>query len=140
MRTNATNRAIVWGLLALALVGNIAGYAFDLYQRFGWFDKAIHTYTLFALTLLLALLLYGRALTGLVEHKILLILVIGGLGLALGTIWEFAEWGYDQVIPSDVIKGKRDTITDLIVDAVGALIAGWLATLMLEPSAEDDDS
>ncbi len=120
--------------------GHIVGYAFDLYQRFWCFDKLLHSYTTFAVTLLVALLLYGRALTGARDHRFLLVLVIAGLGRALGTLWEFAEWGYERATPVDAIKGNRDTITDLIVDIGGALVAGWVATRMAEAPARDGRS
>ena len=140
MQTTATNRAVVWGFLALAALGNFAGYAFDLYQRIWWFDKVIHAYTTFAVTLLVALFLYGRVLTGARDHRFLLVLVIAGFGLGFGTLWEFAEWGYDRAVPTDAIKGKLDTITDLIVDTGGALVAGWVAARIAEASAREGDS
>ena len=34
--------ATAWMLLILAGVANIAGYAFDLYQPFWWFDRVLH--------------------------------------------------------------------------------------------------
>jgi len=48
-----------------------------------------------------------------------------------GTLWEVAEWAYDLVAPGDAIKGKTDTIVDLIADTGGALLAAALGTWML---------
>ncbi len=50
-----------------------------------------------------------------------------GVGIALGALWEVAEWGFDQIAPGDVIKGKHDTIIDIVMDTAGALLAGILA-------------
>ena len=132
MRITTGARAIAWSLLAMAVLANIAGYAFNLYARWAWFDKVLHPYTIGAITLALALVLYGRVLTGAAHQRLLLILVIAAIGLSVGALWEVAEWGYDLFAPGNVIKGKDDTITDLIVDALGALLAGLWASFLVE--------
>lgn len=132
MHTSSRNRAIVWGIVVVAILVNIAGYALNLYDRFRWFDEVIHTYTSFALTLLLALLLYGDVLAGVRRSPFLLILTVTSLGIAVGALWEIAEWGYDQMVPENAILGKNDTIIDLILDCVGALAAGIVSIAMIE--------
>ena len=117
--------------LVLAALLNGAGYAWDLYDAWALFDKVTHGYTLFALTLPLAFLTYGRSLTGLRLYRVQLVLVIASFGIAVGALWEVAEWAYDLVVPGDVIKGKADTIMDLIADTGGALLAAVLGTWML---------
>jgi len=117
--------------LVLAALLNGAGYAWDLYDAWAYFDKVTHGFTLFALTLPLAFLAYGRSLAGLRQHRIELVLVIASFGIAIGTLWEVAEWAYDLVAPGDAIKGKTDTIVDLIADTGGALLAAALGTWML---------
>ncbi len=131
MHTTTANRAVAWGLLAIAVLANIAGYLWNLYDRFWWFDEVVHGYTSFALTLALGLVLYGAVLTGVHRHRLPLILAIAGLGLAVGALWEVAEWAYDQVVPADAILGKRDTIIDLIMDTIGAVAAGVVASWMV---------
>jgi hypothetical protein len=119
-----------WGLVTLAALLNISGYVWNLYDKVRLFDEVVHTYTLFALTLLVALLLFGIVLTGFGEHRGLLFLVIVCIGLAVGAVWEITEWAYDLVVPSDVIQGKQDTMTDLILDGAGAAIAGLVGLQM----------
>lgn len=135
MKTTAGARAVVWSSLAIAVLANIAGYVGSLYARWAWFDKALHCYTIGALTLALSLALYGRALTGARDRRLVLILVIAAVGLGIGARWEIAEWGYDRFTPGNAIKGKDDTITDLIADALGALIAGAWASALAEGHA-----
>ncbi len=94
------------------------------YDQFAWFDKVDHGFTTFALTLYLGFVLVGKVLTGSQRHRVLFVPVVASLGLAVGTVWEFAEWAYDEVVPGDNIKGKFDTITDLMMDTLGALLAG----------------
>ncbi len=114
----------IWVLLIIALVVNAAGFFLNWYDKFAWFDKVDHGFTTFALTLYLGFYLVGKVLTGSQRHRVLFVLVVASLGLAVGTVWEFAEWAYDEVVPGDNIKGKFDTITDLMMDTLGALLAG----------------
>ncbi len=138
LHTAPTNRAIAWGLLAIAVVVNIAGYLFNLYDRLWWFDEVLHGYTIGAITLVLGLALYGTVLTGVDARPVLLVLVIAAVGLAVGALWEVGEWAYDQVVAGNAIKGKRDTILDMIMDTFGALAAGVAAVPMVNDQQPDD--
>ncbi len=133
MSTTAGNRALVWILLAIAVVANIAGYVFNLYSAFIWFDEVIHAYTIFAMTLPLALYAYGKALTGAHRHGFMLILLITSIGLAIGGLWEVAEWIYDWLFTkNNTIKSVPDRLIDLVVDTIGGLVAGWVALSMIK--------
>jgi hypothetical protein len=135
MHTSSRNRAVVWVFVVVAIVVNIAGYALNLYDRFAWFDDVVHTYTSFAITLLLALLLYGDVLSGVRRSPLLLVLTVASLGIAIGALWEIAEWAYDQMVPENAILGKTDTIFDLILDSLGALAAGIVGIAMIKPGS-----
>lgn len=56
----------------------------------------------------------------------------------MGVLWEIIEWGYDQLANPevDVIKGKRETLTDLILDFGGSLLAGGISLIMLDKPSE----
>ena len=118
-------------MLAVALLADAAGSIFNLYAEFWWFDEALHFFSSFAITLVLALYAYGALLTGRRRHEVLLVLTIAGLGVALGVLWEMVEWGFDLVEPGNVIRDKADTMTDLVLDAAGGLLAGILSLIML---------
>lgn len=119
--------ALVNLLVVMAGLVNAAGFVWDLYQKLWWFDEAVHLYTLFALTLLLGTVGRRSLLTGARDHRLLAILAVASFGVAIGALWEIAEWGYDRFTPGNSIKGKRDTIIDMIMDSIGAVIAGWLS-------------
>lgn len=131
LHTSSRKRIFVWSCVAVAILANTAGYVWDLYDRWWWFDEVLHGYTIFAITLLLGLLLYGFVLTGKSGYKLLLILMIASLGIAVGAVWEIAEWFFDQLVTGNVILGKTDTIIDMIVDSLGALLAGILSVVMI---------
>ena len=67
------NRAIAWSLFVVALLGNGAGVVFGLYAEIWWYDKALHCFFSFAVTLVLALYAYGVVLTGRHRYKVLLV-------------------------------------------------------------------
>ena len=123
-------KTTAWILLVLAGVANAAGYVFGLWDSPRWFDEVVHGFTILALTLVLAVHLYGRVYTGGHAHPLLLTLAIASLGVGIGAVWEVAEWAYDQWAPGNVILGKWDTVTDLAYDTLGALAAGAIATAM----------
>ena len=134
LESSPASRRIAWGLAAALLLANIAGYAFDLYTRFSWFDRVLHPATILALTYWLAVFVVRRVLTDAGRQRLLLAFVIACVGVAIGAWWEVAEWGYDQLVPGNAIKGKHDTILDLITDTAGALLAGLMSLRALRPA------
>lgn len=124
MQASPKARAVAWCLVVAAGLANAAGYAFDFYQRFAWFDRLLHAVTILAVTLWLALFVFGRAIRD--DHRALIVLLVTSVGLAIGAVWEVAEWGFDQVVP--VIKGKHDTVIDIAMDAAGGVSQGSRAS------------
>ena len=135
MEATSGGRAVAWFLLVVLGVANIAGYALDLYARFWWFDRILHACTIFALTFWLGLFVCNRVLRGGPGRDALIVLMIASVGLAIGALWEVAEWGFDRIAPGDVIKGKHDTIIDIVMDTLGALVAGVAGLKFLRPTA-----
>jgi hypothetical protein len=123
---------LVWSLLIVSIALNLVSFVWDLYEIVWWYDKAVHAFTTFAFTLPLPLLLHDRVLRGLARYPILLLLVVACLGVALGAIWEIIEWGASQLWRDPNLKeGRRDVITDLIYDGLGALMGAGLGLALL---------
>jgi hypothetical protein len=57
-----------------------------------------------------------------------LVLLTTAIGVTIGVLWEFYEWLADRVLGLDPIVGYTDTIADLAMDGLGALIAGLALT------------
>ena len=134
MEATRRGRSIAWALLVALGAANATGYVLDLYQRFWWFDRILHGCTIFAVTFWLALFVCRRALRGGRGRDVLAVLMIASVGLAIGALWEVAEWGFDRIAPGDVIKGKHDTIIDIVMDTAGAVLAGLASLSFLKPS------
>lgn len=133
MHATPAGRMIAWALLVALGVANVAGYAFDLYRQLWWFDRALHAATILAVTLWLALFVVGPALQQGRGDVLLRVLLVASVGIALGALWEVAEWGFDRIAPGDVIKGKDDTVLDIVMDTIGAVLAGVLALELTGP-------
>ena len=131
MIATRSQQALAWGLLVIGLLASGAGVVWNLYDKIFWYDEVVHGYNFFALALVVAVYTYGVVLTGADRHGMLLVFTVAGLGLALGALWEVAEWVYDQLVRPNVILPKTDTIIDLMVDTAGALLAGFVRLRML---------
>lgn len=127
---STTERIVAWVLVALAVTVSILGYVLNWYEQFSWFDEIVHAFTIFAIALLLTVYLYGVALTGARTYPVLFVIAVVSLGLAVGSIWEVAEWIYDQLVRRNAILGKTDTIIDLVMDTLGGVVAGLVAMRM----------
>ena len=134
LEATPTGRRIAWGLAAVLTLVNVAGYVFDLYARYWWFDRVLHFATTLVLTYWLAVFVLRRVLADNGQHRLLLAIVITCAGVAAGAWWELLEWGYDHLVPGDAIKGKHDTMLDLVMDTGGALLASWMSLRVLRPA------
>lgn len=127
MTALTANRTTILALIIIAVLASLAGLFFNLSARYAWYDKALHLYTTFALTLFAGLCLYGKSLTGAERSAGLLVLTIVLIGLGLGALWEIGEYSYDHLVSQgNTIKGKTDTMLDLVLDGIGALMAGLI--------------
>lgn len=111
-------------MAAAAAAANVLAYLWSLYEL-AWFDEALHAFTLFALALIAARLLSDDLASATPAARFVLIL---SFGMAAGAAWEIVEWGYDSFTPaSDLIRGKDETMSDLLWDAAGAALAASLS-------------
>lgn len=114
-------------LFVIAALVNAAGWAFRWYNTIGLYDEIAHGFTTFALTLALGYLAYGRMLRSFQEQWLLFVLTIASFGIAIGALWEVAEWAADFVFASQVVESINDIMDDLIMDSIGAVLAGILS-------------
>ena len=113
-------------IFVIAALINAGGWAWDLYNKPGLYDEIAHFYTIFAITLATGYMLFDELMTTFYKHKLLFIITIASLGIALGALWEVVEWSADFFTPKQIVSGLFDTITDIILDSLGALLAAVL--------------
>lgn len=108
------------------------------YERFWWWDAALHTTSGLLLGMLGFMLVYMLNEDDHVDFHMrpsFAALFAFFFAVALGALWEIFEFGMDRFFGTDMQpstpgdpSGLTDTIHDLIVDALGAAIvsiAGW---------------
>jgi len=126
-------------LFVLAALLNAGGWVLGLFYQPGLYDEIVHAFTNFAVTLALSFLAYSSMLIIFRNHKRLYLLTITSLGIAIGALWEVAEWTAGIVLSTEVIESLNDTIIDLIMDSLGAAIAAltslWTLQEWMRPSA-----
>lgn len=113
-------------LFIIAALINAGGSAWNLYNQPGPYDEIAHFYTIFAITLAAGYLLYGELIESFSSRRTLFVITVASLGIALGALWEIVEWLADFVIPMQIVSGLPDTITDMMLDSGGALLAALL--------------
>lgn len=113
---------VLWGIILL-IVAILFGEMFSLYYRFAWLDTAFHTIGGF----LLAWYMW-RWTTDIAMPSHMRTLVVLSLALAVGVVWEWAEYLSSfsrESIPTlyRYFHGGNlaDTLKDLVADSLGAL-------------------
>jgi hypothetical protein len=125
--------------VAAALLNGI-GSAWDLYNKPGLYDEIAHFCSIFAITLTLGFLLFSELMESFHGHRVLFVITIASLGIAFGALWEILEWSADFLTPKQIVSGLFDTITDLILDSAGAVLAALLNLWGLNELARAADS
>jgi VanZ family protein len=111
-------------VLAVALL-DAAGFAWGLYDRIPPYDELAHFFTSIAVSITIAYLLFDSEAIGLARAPAVFIVTVAGLTLGVGAMWEIIEW------LGGFIGSRLDTLTDLILDAVGALIGASISVRLL---------
>jgi hypothetical protein len=116
--------------LGLGLTG--WGDALGLYERIGFYDLVVHSLASFFFAPVLYILLARADVlpdlkqVSTAHHFIGVFVVTLALGLAVGAVWEMAEYTADHFFGTHLARSERDTATDLMVDGLGALGGGAL--------------
>ena len=101
------------------------GEVSDFYERFWWWDLMLHGMSAVVTGLAGFLMVYVFYMTNRVRIAPVYVAIISfGFAMTLGVIWEIFEFVVDWTMELDLQKsGLVDTMTDLMINALGALIA-----------------
>lgn len=115
-------------IYASLFLGEVYGY----YTRFWWWDIVLHTTSGFLTGILGFLLVYVLNEKKEIELDMkpgFVALFAFVFAIAIGTFWELFEFGMDSFFGTNMQQGGlTDTMQDLIVNSIGALIIsvlGW---------------
>jgi hypothetical protein len=114
-------------LYASFVLGEIHGF----YDRFWWWDLALHGSSAFVVGLIGFLLIYVFYMTHRVRVAPLYVaLITFGFAVTVGTVWEILEFVLDWGMGLNMQRsGLNDTMTDLMINCLGALLAAIIGFL-----------
>jgi hypothetical protein len=117
-------------IYATLFLGEIHGY----YQKYIWWDVALHGLSAFAFGLIGFTVMYILYRGDKIKARpITIALFAFSFAVMIGAIWEILEFLIDQIFGTNMQKsGLVDTITDLIVDVIGALLASAIGFTYLK--------
>lgn len=102
----------------------------DYYQRYPWLDVVVHAVATGLLSLVAFWTLVRAEVVAAPWHASLAragagaVLLVTCVGCAFGVLWEAGEWYGHTFLDPRIQTGYADTVADLAVGAVGALVAG----------------
>jgi hypothetical protein len=124
---------------AFVFLSLFLGSALDFYYKFWWWDVVLHTASGFLLGIIGFVALYVLNQTDRVRQTMTpAFICFFGITFAvtLGVAWEVFEFVADTIRPAwnmqSTETGVRDTMVDLIVDAVGAVIVAVMGYAYLK--------
>lgn len=108
---------------ALLLAAPWVGAALGGYDAWPWWDALVHFYSGVPIALGCVLFLgVAAARRGVTLPPGLEALLVMALHSLVALTWEIAEFTADQVLGAQTQKGNTDTMTDMIVGTLGALL------------------
>ncbi|MFP5213720.1 MAG: hypothetical protein ACLGPL_10100 [Acidobacteriota bacterium] len=127
-------------LFVLALIGNAAGFTWNIYKKVWWYDDVMHFYGGFVASLSFGSVWWGAISRLYFRRPAMLVATVAALALAIGILWEIGEALGDMVLPhSSLIGGVADTVSDLVLDTLGGFL-GSLVLIRSKHGREDGSS
>lgn len=127
--------------ILLAAWSGVAG----LYAAIGWWDLVVHFITVGASAAVLFLFLArlhvtpGTAVGKALPSRSIVVLTFA-FGISVAVLWEFAEWIGNAVFDAGLNVGYGDTLGDLAVGGLGAIVAGLALARWKDRTAEIQNS
>lgn len=127
-------------LITFALFLHIGGVLLDAYIIIPHYDTLTHFVSSFIIAFLAFISIYilDEFWDGLKMDKYAMAFVVIILTIALGVIWELAEWTSDMVIGTYEQWGYDDTIKDLFVDMVAGITLALLGIFLIRRGDFDE--
>ena len=115
--------ATIFFLYATLFLGEVHNF----YERFWWWDAILHAGSGLGFGLIGTIILIMMFRRQKIKASPLAISLFAfSLSMAIGAVWEIFEFGMDQLFNFNMQKtGLVDTMYDLIVNSIGALIASF---------------
>jgi len=121
---------VILFLFATLFLGEIGKF----YELFWWWDILLHTFSAFIFGCIGFMILFVLNQSKKIRAKPIWIVIFSfSFALAIGALWEIFEFSMDMSFGLSMQRSSLiDTMTDLIVDAIGAFVASFLGFLYLK--------
>ncbi|MEN6513856.1 hypothetical protein [Methanoculleus sp.] len=120
--------------LYLHVMGHVGGYYVTLAPYYDKLTHLVSSATVALLAFSLAALAGHRGDVRLTRPAFVVFILVSTL--AAGTVWEIYEFVVDQVFGTNLQLGNTDTMWDLIMDLIGAVIVAGFAAIALGRAEE----
>ena len=120
-------------IMTLAIFLHIFGMEFGIYDKFYYYDSILHTFSsmVLATLIMVSLFVIERNYSKIQMSINLIALFTVFTTMALGVVWEIGEFLMDQFLGTTTQPDLYDTMMDLILDTLGAIIVVVVFTLAL---------
>jgi hypothetical protein len=127
-------------LITLALFLHIGGVLLKAYTTIPQYDTMTHFVSSFIIAFLSFISIYilDEFWDGLEMDKYAMAFIVVFLTVALGVVWELAEWTSDIVFGTYEQWGYTDTIKDLFVDMMAGIVMAILGILLIRRGDFDE--
>lgn len=126
--------SFVVGIVSFIFSTMFLGEAFDFYERYWWWDVALHGGSALGFGLigfLFAFMLFEGDRYAAPAWAVAFVAFC--FAMTTGALWEIFEFAMDQLLGANMQKsGLMDTMWDLIVNTIGAAIGGISGFLFLK--------
>lgn len=121
-------------LITLALFLHIGGVLLNAYDTIPQYDTITHFVSSFIIAFLAFISIYilDEFWDGLKMDTYAMAFIVVVLAIALGVVWEFAEWTSDIVFGTYEQWGYNDTIKDLFVDMIAGIVMATLGLTLIK--------
>ena len=117
-------RTLIFLVTLFAAASLVAGEVFDFYERFWWWDVALHSGSavMFGIFGVILMMVVFKS-ASLRASPLMVALFALCFAVAVGAVWEIFEFAMDQLFGLNMQKsGLVDTMWDLIVDTLGGIL------------------
>ena len=121
-------------LITLTLFLHIGGVLLEAYTIIPQYDTLTHFVSSFIIAFLSFISIYilDEFWDGLQMDKYAMAFIVVVLTVALGVVWEFAEWSSDLLFGTYEQWGYADTIKDLFVDMIAGIVMAVLGLFLIK--------
>ena len=111
----------------------------DFYERFWWWDLVLHGTSALLIGIVGFISVYSFYMTRRVQvAPVYIACITFALAVTVGTLWEIFEFVMDRYLGLNMQRsGLVDTMTDLIINAFGALVAAITAFMFVRGGDHD---